>query len=780
MIIDRQVGRSSPKKRVEYLLFGADGNRDRTKVDIIDGDPDLFTEIAEKNPYKTKTYNFLISFAESKEELQKKLEAHGKTIEDLYEEVISSLLPAEYYPREALNILAVGHADTDNYHIHLTVENYDHLNGKTLYIPKTKAEVEFYRALEDYINTKYDLDFRVRARSTGKARLEKIKKILEERGTYKNKTRDEVKEEITQYLTELILAVEIESREELIEVLLEIPNLKITRKGKNYITVEYRGQRYRLKGGIYDEERFQRVREELAGIERNKAELERVFREALEKRTEQIRRRRQRQTNGARLELPDRGIGKDRELPADERDRGVEEVSLDRLRSPLDCYFGLDWSSAIQRELHPKDLSPLRVGNHNQRTEMLPDREHDRLLVWKRRLDSLQNPEDMPTPEVKLLERKIMDRELLNEIRREELQLLKELDPELVLGKLGIPFELKNGYYLLRSPLREDTNPSFQVFWGTERGCWIYMDFGTGWTGSSIDLWMAVKGLSYTDAVRDMRETFGINLLEDEKDFRATRERLERKIREIRESQRSKRERLAKREKEELQRAEKLIKHTILKVKKPSHTALLNYLKKRGIRELPDWLKEVYYLYKPNGKRYFGLGVEDKNGVWHIRNAYDGEGKIKKLNIITTPDQKPTYTLIKRGGDKVVVVEGLFDALTIEQIGRGNPDIVILNSTTHTEDLIQSGELERYKTVYLALDNDTAGREAEEKILNYLKKIKGAKIYRLKHNAKDLNEALVRGEPIEKEDVILGVNPEYSADVEEDINCEQEFWDFDL
>lgn len=756
MIIDRQVGRSSPKERVNYLLYGADGNRDRTKVDIIDGDPVLFSEIAEKNPYKTKTYNFLISFAESKEELQRKLEAHGKTIEELYEEIISFLLPAEYYPREALNILAIGHADTDNYHIHLTVENYDHLNQKYLYLPKTRAEVKFYRALEDYINAKYDLDFRVRARSTGRTGVEKIKEILEERGTYKNKTRDEVKEEITQYLMGLIQAGEIEDREELIEALLEIPDLKITRKGKSYISFEYKGQRYRLKGGIYDEERFQRFREELAGAKKDKADVERLFSEALQKRTEQVKKRRKNHDIGTvreRLDLPDRGIGKERELPVNERDRGVEEVALDRLRNPLDRYFGLDWSSAIQRELRSGFFSSLQVGNHNQRTEVLSDRGHDRLLVWKKRLGELQSSKDMPSLEVRILERKIMDRELLNEIRREELQLLKELDPELVLGKLGIPFELKNGYYLLRSPLRKDTNPSFQVFWGTERGCWIYMDFGTGWRGSSIDLWKEVKGLSYTEAVRDMRETFGINLLEDEKDFRTIKERLEREIRTVREFQRNKRRELAKREKEELRKAEKLIRHRILKVKEPSHTALLNYLKKRGIRELPDWLKEVYYLYKPNGKTYFGLGVKDKNGVWHIRNAYDGEGKVKKLNIITTPDQKPTYTLIKRGGDKVVIVEGLFDALTINQIGKGDFDIVILNSTTHTDDLIESGELKGYKTVYLALDNDLAGKEAEEKLYNYLKKIKGVKIYRLKHNSKDLNEALTNKEKIEKEDI---------------------------
>jgi len=83
MLIDRQVGRTSPKARVEYLLFGTKGDRDSDKVDILQGNADLFVELAEKNPYSVKTYNFLISFAESKEELEKKLAEQGKTIERL-------------------------------------------------------------------------------------------------------------------------------------------------------------------------------------------------------------------------------------------------------------------------------------------------------------------------------------------------------------------------------------------------------------------------------------------------------------------------------------------------------------------------------------------------------------------------------------------------------------------------------------------------------------------------------------------------------------------------
>jgi len=105
-------------------------------------------------------------------------------------------------------------------------------------------------------------------------------------------------------------------------------------------------------------------------------------------------------------------------------------------------------------------------------------------------------------------------RERLREIRKLEIELLKELDPEKVLSVLGIEYRKMNGYLLMHSPIREgDEHPSFTVFYGTDVGYWIYKDHGgEGWKGSSIDLWKAVRNVDYVTAVREMRETFGIDL----------------------------------------------------------------------------------------------------------------------------------------------------------------------------------------------------------------------------------------------------------------------------
>jgi len=203
MIVNVQVGKSSPKARVEYLLYGVDGTRDPSTVEVLYGNADLFIALAEGNQYKRKTYNILISFKESREELERKLAEQGKTIEELFQEIFS-FFQVGYSP-EDLNVFAVAHSDTDNFHIHLTIENKHYGMGKALYFPRTKKELEYYRFMEKYINLKYNLSVsNPSSLNRGRAGLQKIKQILEERGTYKNKTRDEVKEEITNLLLQYI------------------------------------------------------------------------------------------------------------------------------------------------------------------------------------------------------------------------------------------------------------------------------------------------------------------------------------------------------------------------------------------------------------------------------------------------------------------------------------------------------------------------------------------------------------------------------------------------
>jgi hypothetical protein len=662
---------------------------EREKAEVIDGNAELFEKLARTNPYKTKTYNFLISFKESKEELERKLARQGKTIRELYEEVFSYIFPPEFYERESLNVLAVGHYDTEHYHIHLTVENRDYARGKSLYIPFTKNEVEFYRALERYISAKYGLSLGMRMHSKGKSGVEKVKQILEQRGEYKEKTRDEVKEEITHHLTEQILWGRINSREELILYLARVEGIEIKRVGRNYISFEYEGERYRLKGGIYDEERFKEIRRALTGTGKNLEEVGQLF--------ERVRRERERFI-ARRLQRTHQGVA---QRPEQGNERTVATTPTADTGDKRAIVLGNCGSNSARVS------SGHRAVCHSEVNLNLPSFR----VVGKRKKSACSTQ----------LERVIR---LIEERREEELRYLKEvLDPREVLSYLGVEYKEMGGYLLARSPIREDdTEPSFSVFWDDRSGCWRWKDHGTGESGTMIDLWMRVRNLDYVDAVKEMREIFiydrvAPTTLGELKEF------------------------VNKQSESSSRLKEKKITHAVVRV--GSVEKMREYLKKRGIREIPEWLNEVEYIHLESGKRYVGVGVRNLSGAWNIRS----EGG--KYVVRESPEQGQTFSLIRRGENnkKLIVVEGLFDALSLEQVRRKKDyDIVVLNSTENSEEFVHSGIAHEYDRLILALDNDDAGIIAKQRIVDglYEQGFSG-EILELEYEGKDLNDALVKG-----------------------------------
>ena len=166
---------------------------------------------------------------------------------------------------------------------------------------------------------------------------------------------------------------------------------------------------------------------------------------------------------------------------------------------------------------------------------------------------------------------------------------------------------------------------------------------------------------------------------------------------------------------------------------------LVAYLRKRGIKHIPKWLKQVKYLHIPAQREYSGLAVENVSGALNVRTPQG------KYVIFTEPTQFQTFSLIKRGVNnrKLLVVEGLFDALSIEQIAtKSDYDILILNSVNNLPRALQNGVFEGYETVIMALDNDPQGLDTME----LLKKALRGKyeLKRLVYEGKDPNEWLVK------------------------------------
>ena len=608
--------------------------------------------------------------------------------------------------------------------------------------------------MEKYINLKYNLSVsNPSSLNRGRAGLHKIKQILEERGTYKNKTRDEVKEEITNLLLQYIGVGLINSRDELIETLKSM-GIEIARLGNSYLTIKYGNERVRLRGGIYDEKRFREVAEAVRGEKPESSRDIQAELEATYGKLERYRRDRER-TIRERFKGDNKQGSNRLQGRVFSQDIGIfEEVGREIRTSPrfvqlqsesISWDFPLDWLRIggsdrllVWEELEQSrgDISDL----YDRRTGVFSyERWGDDLSNDKRDVDSSSKCCSIMHASRSYAEarriRMIKEREKLQEIRALELQLIKELDPREVLTALGFNYKEMNGYLLLNSPVREgDDHPSFCIFWGDRRNCWVYYDHAIGWSGSCIDLWQRVRGIDYIEAVREIRNEFGIDFLE-EGNPKGILNELKRKRDENFSKQTALRKKLS--PSEEVKKSLRLkFKYARDKIS----VSLVNYLAERGIEHIPSWLREVHFEHVLTGKHYYGLGIQNVTGAWNVRNSYG------KYVVLENLEQGQSYSLIKRGksNKKIVVVEGLFDALTLEEIAKGDYyDIAVLNSVNNLNKFLNDRILEQYEAIILALDNDEEGHRAEERLFRELEQ-KNKEIKKLLFDGKDLNEALVQ------------------------------------
>ena len=89
-------------------------------------------------------------------------------------------------------------------------------------------------------------------------------------------------------------------------------------------------------------------------------------------------------------------------------------------------------------------------------------------------------------------------------MKEEDLSRIKRYPIVEYLERKGIkPMRRTPAYALYRSPLREETHPSFKV--DTEQNLWI--DYAEGRGGSIIDLYMRLEGCTLLEAIRQLGRT---------------------------------------------------------------------------------------------------------------------------------------------------------------------------------------------------------------------------------------------------------------------------------
>ena len=222
-----------------------------------------------------------------------------------------------------------------------------------------------------------------------------------------------------------------------------------------------------------------------------------------------------------------------------------------------------------------------------------------------------------------------------------------------LLQKIGVePTKLRSGEHWNLSPIRSsDTDASFSV--NDNLGKWY--DHGEGVGGNIIDLALLVLDIQHNSEISSVAQVVRkINQLYGEGyQFQHNQ------VRDIKVKEKA---------------------HEIVSLKEIGNNyALVNYIKSRGVFEAVEdtgLLKELYYDYNDDSglkKRYFGVGWENLSGGWDVRSKY-GKICIDNKNL-----------LYKEGvTDKVLIFEGMFDALTAIQLDRSliKDHLIVLNSLT--------------------------------------------------------------------------------------------------
>ena len=289
-------------------------------------------------------------------------------------------------------------------------------------------------------------------------------------------------------------------------------------------------------------------------------------------------------------------------------------------------------------------------------------------------------------------------------MKEEDLSLIKRYPIVEYLERRGIrPVRKTPAYAMYRSPLREETHPSFKV--DTEKNLWI--DYGEGRGGSIIDLCMRMEGCTLSEAIRRL----GQNASEyTAHSYSKTEPRIG--LNQTTTRQASGTRRLIE------------ISDTL-----PPH--LQEYLKKErciDLEKATPFLKCISY--EVRGRRYEAIGFANSSGGYELRdnNTFKGTVAPKDITPIFENKAQPVY-----------LFEGFMDFLSfLSMKGEVTNQCLVMNSVSNVARSICYLNKRNITSVRTFLDNDDTGRKAVQEFVNAGFKVEDMAVYY--KDFKDLNE----------------------------------------
>ena len=295
-------------------------------------------------------------------------------------------------------------------------------------------------------------------------------------------------------------------------------------------------------------------------------------------------------------------------------------------------------------------------------------------------------------------------------MKEEDLSLIKRYSIVEYLERKGIkPLRRTPSYALYRSPLREETHPSFKV--DTQKNLWI--DYAEGRGGSIIDLCMRLEGCTLSEAIHHLGQNAPDNTsYSSHKDF----------------SQNNLQPTMAANE------TRKLI--SISDTLPPHLQEYLTKVRCIDLEKAKPFLKCISY--EVRGQHYQAIGFANQSGGYELRDSGSFKGTIAPKDI--------TPIFMDRSRNKVTdkiqpvcVFEGFMDFLSFLSMKEEvTSACLVLNSVSNVARAIRYLNDRHLTHIRAFLDNDDAGRKATNDFIRAGFKVEDMSVYYGRF--KDLNE----------------------------------------
>ena len=294
-------------------------------------------------------------------------------------------------------------------------------------------------------------------------------------------------------------------------------------------------------------------------------------------------------------------------------------------------------------------------------------------------------------------------------MKEEDLSRIKRYSIVEYLERKGIrPVRKTPTYAMYRSPLREETHPSFKV--DTEKNLWI--DYAEGRGGSIIDLCMRMEGCTLSEAIRCLGQNASDNGTSSFlNDFVPNNSQPVMAV----------------------NGARRLIE---ISDTLPPH--LQDYLTKErcvNLEKATPFLKCISY--EVRGRRYQAIGFANPSGGYELRDNGSFKGTIAPKDITPIFTKQSEHATDKT--PPVCVFEGFMDFLSFLSMKEEITNhCLVMNSVSNVARAVRYLTDQHLTHIRAFLDNDDAGRRTMQEFVRAGFKVEDMSRYY--QDCKDLNE----------------------------------------